>query len=595
MNKKEISEILKTGLRRLRQIHLYLFSLIVLLIGLTLYKAVIPSVFLALLIIPVFMAYGIYEERIHKKVNLLSQMPVIRKDPTFVIDLTGSVVVAKGPTQQLFEDKDVNSIHDIFGETNAARILESVAKDEQTNTDVLEYFSPVLDKWYTIQLKSSEDGAFLYVWLVDITRRKRLDADLSAIRRFSQDVANNIDEMTRKNDVHERLAKLMFQEGFSGFFIAKRTSNNDLAGVAFKKTGQGIVRSNPIVVDQLTPVAAFMSQKTGRPYYANKSQTMAQKEFEKTYPFDPGIKQFLGCDVISFINYHEGDTVIVGYNKAGGVNDYDCLLIETVANNARTVSSLMDMSIAKARIINDLKIAQETQRQLLPKRDPDVPGLDVSGMSQYCDRVGGDYYDYIHPVNFNENLFGMVVADVSGHGISAALIMTAVRALLQSRVGHNESLSKKLAILNHYLCQSTSESGTFVTMMALVIDIQNNSIHWSRAGHEPVIGYNPETDRFFELMGDGMVLGFDKNVNFEENKIENIPANTVLLLATDGIFEARNEKREMYGKDPVKKIIRDNAHLPARDIKNLLFSSVKTFISGSALDDDLTLVVAKFE
>jgi sigma-B regulation protein RsbU (phosphoserine phosphatase) len=212
----------------------------------------------------------------------------------------------------------------------------------------------------------------------------------------------------------------------------------------------------------------------------------------------------------------------------------------------------MGLSIAKAKIISDLEIAHETQRQLLPMNEPNIPGLDVSGMSQYCDDIGGDYYDYINPANFNDRLFGIVIADVSGHGISAALIMTAIRALLRSRAGHNESISNKLSVLNYYLCQTTPESGNFVTMIHLIIDVDKKCIYWSRAGHDPVICYNPVTDNFFELKGNGIALGFDKNADYEENKLENISSGDIFLLATDGLREARNEKGEMFGKDAVK-------------------------------------------
>mgnify|MGYP000203416877 CR=1 FL=1 len=595
MRHENIREFIKIILSKLKTFHLYPFLIISFLICLVLFQNIVLAIVFILLFSLAVIGYASYDEFANRKANLLARMPFVRQEPTFVVDQTGKIVISMGPTKKLFSHKKIESIAQIFGEINAERILESASINASPNQNMLEFFSPTLDKWYGVQIKPSEDRRHHYIWLVDITRRKRLDLRLSAIRRFSQDVINNIEDVTRKNDVYERLARLMFQEGFSGFFIAKLTPDEDLAGVAFKETRREIIKSNEIVIEKNTPVAARMSQKTGKPFYANKDDGISQSDFEQRYPFNNDIKKFLGFPITNFLNYHEGDTVIIGYNKANGVNNYDGLMIETVANTARTVSYLLGMSIAKAKIINDLEIAHETQRELLPAKDPKIAGLDVSGMSRYCDNTGGDYYDYIHPVNYNERLFGMVVADVSGHGISAALLMTATRALLRSRAAHNESVSRKLSLLNHYLCQSTSESGNFVTMMLLIMDPDNKSIYWSRAGHEPVIGYNPAADDFFELKGRGMALGFDKNADYEEYKLETISPGDVFLLATDGLWEARNEKGEMFGKDAVKTIIRDNAHLPAREIKDLLFNSVQKFRNGKALDDDLTIVVAKFE
>jgi len=237
---------------------------------------------------------------------LLSQMPAVRQEPTFVIDHTGKVVISMGPTKTLFKNKGIDCIDHIFGEINAERILKSAIIGEIANNNTLELFSPTLDKWYNVQLKSSEDGRHLYIWLIDITKRKRLDLSLSAIRRFSQDVVNNIDEVTRKNDVYERLAKLMFQEGFIGFLIAKLTPDKDLAGFAFKETHQGIIRSNKIIVNKKSPVAVFMSQKTGKPFYANKGNEMPFLSAKE-------IKNLLFSSVKKFINGNtlEDDLTIV--------------------------------------------------------------------------------------------------------------------------------------------------------------------------------------------------------------------------------------------------------------------------------------------
>ena len=121
-----------------------------------------------------------------------------------------------------------------------------------------------------------------------------------------------------------------------------------------------------------------MSRKTGKLTYAVKPASLSQTDFERQYPFDKKVKAFLGFPIVNFLNYHEGEISIIAYNKKQGIATYDHLLMETLVNTARIVSYLMDLAISNNRILNDLETAHETQSQLLPKNDPQIPGLGIS-------------------------------------------------------------------------------------------------------------------------------------------------------------------------------------------------------------------------
>jgi sigma-B regulation protein RsbU (phosphoserine phosphatase) len=105
----------------------------------------------------------------------------------------------------------------------------------------------------------------------------------------------------------------------------------------------------------------------------------------------------------------------------------------------------------------------------------------------------------------------------------------------------------------------------------------------------------PAADEFVELMGRGIALGFDRDAAYEDHSLADVPRGAVFLLATDGLWEARNARGAMFGKETVKSIIRANAASSAQDIKHRLLTAVEHFIGGHALEDDLTIVVAKFE
>jgi serine phosphatase RsbU (regulator of sigma subunit) len=368
------------------------------------------------------------------------------------------------------------------------------------------------------------------------------------------------------------------------------TCFQDLTGEAKKRQQKNLKK---ITVRNDSPISILMSPKTGKLTYAVKPASLSQTDFERQYPFDKKVKAFLGFPIVNFLNYHEGEISIIAYNKKQGIATYDRLLMETLVNTARIVSYLMDLAISNNRILNDLETAHETQSQLLPKNDPQIPGLDIAGESIYCDETGGDYYDYFCSKDETGNAFSAVIADVSGHGISAALIMMAARALLKSLVPQTDHPSQIITDLNRLLCQDTLESGNFMTMLFFMIDPVDKSITWVRAGHEPIVCYNPALNQFTELKGSGIAIGLDDEYRYEEFTRDSLADDQIFLVVTDGIWEARNEKGQMLGKDPVKDVIRKHSLESSKVIKDAVIAVVREFIGSAPLEDDLTIIIVK--
>ena len=127
----------------------------------------------------------------------------------------------------------------------------------------------------------------------------------------------------------------------------------------------------------------------------------------------------------------------------------------------------------------------------------------------------------------------------------------------------------------------------------MIIDKTNKSLKWVRAGHDPAIFYDPNTDKITELKGAGMALGVDENWQYGENEKQNLANGQIIVLGTDGIWEARNPKGEMLGKEPIYTIIRENANLDAKSILNTIVESLTKFQDNFNGEDDVTLVVIK--
>ncbi len=244
----------------------------------------------------------------------------------------------------------------------------------------------------------------------------------------------------------------------------------------------------------------------------------------------------------------------------------------------------------RIQLISALKMAEEVQQNLLPQNPPELSELDISGISLYCDELGGDYYDYL---TLPKNRLGIVVTDASGHGVGAALHMTTARAFLRFGINHYNGPADLLNHVNFYLTQDSYETGRFTTLFFLEIDLENKKLCWVRGGHDPALLYDPADDSFVELGGKGMALGVMEDYIFTQYDRDGWTSGSVVLISTDGIREARNKNDEMFGLERIKNIIKENARKSAKKIQDTIVEKLKAFRKDMPREDDVTLVVIK--
>lgn len=244
----------------------------------------------------------------------------------------------------------------------------------------------------------------------------------------------------------------------------------------------------------------------------------------------------------------------------------------------------------RIELVTALKLAEEVQQNLLPQEPPSLVGLDIAGTSKYCDETGGDYYDYLELPNGS---LGVVVADVSEHGVGAALLMTTARALIRQRAAMTGDIARIVTDVNQELYKDVKETGRFMTMFFLEIDVSSKMLRWVRAGHDPAIFYDAAEGTFDELAGEGMALGVDKNIEFQEFRRQGWTAGSVIVVGTDGIREAPGELGEMFGLDRLREVIRKNVTEPADAIQEAIINALRIFQGDAPQQDDMTLVVVK--
>ncbi len=245
------------------------------------------------------------------------------------------------------------------------------------------------------------------------------------------------------------------------------------------------------------------------------------------------------------------------------------------------------------RMREGLLIASEVQQHFLPDHAPDLPGLDMAGTARFSDETGGDFFDFIECEQPDCTHYGVLVGDVSGHGIGAALLMAAGRALVRQSASLPAPLSQRLGVANRNLTRDVGETGRFMTLFFLEMAPEQGVGTWVNAGHQPPLFYDPATDEFSELKGKDIPLGVEKDWMFHEYT-QNLPTSgQILIMGTDGAWEAMDPQGEMFGGERLRETLRKSAGKNAQDIILDVVEAVHNFTGRTTQEDDLTLVIIK--
>ncbi|MDX2145071.1 MAG: SpoIIE family protein phosphatase [Rhodospirillaceae bacterium] len=241
-----------------------------------------------------------------------------------------------------------------------------------------------------------------------------------------------------------------------------------------------------------------------------------------------------------------------------------------------------------------LAIAREVQQKLLPASAPSVPGFDVAGASVYSEAVGGDYYDFLCLEDeAGERRLAVVIGDVTGHGVPAALTMMSVRALVRGHAGEGLALLPVMRAVNRHLA-ADSTRGSFVTLVYMVLESDTRVVKWISAGHGPILFYNADTYGFEELEVTDIPLGVKEDWTYHEFSRDRWPSSGVLVIGTDGVWEMENAEGRVFGKDNLIGVVRAVAHLSAKEICDAIVERLAEFRGTAPQKDDVTLVVVKF-
>ncbi|KUG26152.1 serine phosphatase rsbu, regulator of sigma subunit [hydrocarbon metagenome] len=300
--------------------------------------------------------------------------------------------------------------------------------------------------------------------------------------------------------------------------------------------------------------------------------------------------------VIAPLKIHEKQKgfLFAARNKDFPFDDDDKKAIEAFSDYASVAmenAMLIEESIEKERLEKELDVAREVQYKILPSKTPKYNNLGISALFIPAFEVGGDYYDFF---TLDQEHLGIVMADVSGKGISAAFIMAEIKGVFKSLSNVIFNPHELLVKVNSILSESL-DSKNFVTAIYGVLNVTTGKFRFARCGHTPLILITEgKAERFIPL---GLGLGLDNTEKFSDTLKQmeiQLKNNDILTLYTDGIPESQNAELEDFGYERFENILIENSHLSTEEISNKVMSQLTTFSKDNVQNDDITLLIMKW-
>jgi serine phosphatase RsbU (regulator of sigma subunit) len=284
--------------------------------------------------------------------------------------------------------------------------------------------------------------------------------------------------------------------------------------------------------------------------------------------------------------------VLIVFNKTGtgGFNEDDQRLLSILAaQSAQVVESarLREEEATLRRFQDELELASDIQLGLLPKTMPVLPDFDIAGRNTPAEAIGGDYFDFIE---LGDGRLAICIADVSGKGLSASLLMANLQATVRAQALMQLSPGRCLRHSNTLLCKST-DLHKFATCFYAVLAPENGEVRYSNAGHDPplLLSSGGETSH---LDSGGVVLGFLEHTDYEEEVVWLNPGDT-LVMYSDGVTDAEDEHGHQFGERRLCDVVRKHSVEPSARVVESVMEAVRVHAGDQGQSDDVTVVVVR--
>lgn len=240
------------------------------------------------------------------------------------------------------------------------------------------------------------------------------------------------------------------------------------------------------------------------------------------------------------------------------------------------------------RLESELELSQVVQRALLPQRVPSIAGVELAAFSRPAEIIGGDYFDFF---KFSDGSHGIVIADISGHGVSAGMLMSSLQTAIQTLAPDTASPAEVLKRINRFYIHNINFA-TFVTVFLAKLDLNSRTLTYVNSGHNPPAVFRRSEGMVNWLTRTAPAVGLDEHYSPRTESMT-LGEGDVLLLYTDGLTEALNNDMEQFGMERLAEFLQNAADLSASDMLQVVRQGVGAYGGGVPLSDDMTLVAMK--
>jgi sigma-B regulation protein RsbU (phosphoserine phosphatase) len=442
--------------------------------------------------------------------------------------------------------------------------------------------------------------------------KEEIQVEETLVFDFLHGLGEAFTETIRPNDLHrlivEGATRILDAQG-GALYMADRTGTK-LAPAFISKGCPPLVDVPPHILQQAaaTPVAlesylrlhsVAMGEgviggvwQTGQPICLNELSTAP--ELAKLRGSSLGATSVMVSSLL-YGKQNMGVLAIANSSMSAPFSQSDFVVFKSIAEqSAFALYNAIIYSVAneKKRLDHDLEIARDIQRVLLPAEPPSVNGFEISGINVPARQVSGDYFDYI---KVDEERLGVAIADVSGKGVPASLIMAICRSVLRSQAAQNPSPADVLQKVNRQLYPDIKED-MFISMAYVILDHVRNAVTMSRAGHDAPLLYKRASQTITPLKTPGMVVGIDSGSVFDRlttDVVVPLERDDCLLLYTDGVTEALDSGGDEFGIERTMESVRASAGSGAQAIVTRLIDDLRTFVGSQPQNDDITLIAIR--
>jgi phosphoserine phosphatase RsbU/P len=406
------------------------------------------------------------------------------------------------------------------------------------------------------------------------------------LQEFSRLFATFLEQEELVRLLVERLPMVLGTERVALFVRSSREESLHLAGTK----GIGAL---DVPLPLFTPSEALLDWwreadgpvPVGSPNRTDRFDRLSEEEQVLFDGLDPEVLVFLPRE-----RALEGLLVLGAKEGGESYHGEDLELLSTLGDQAGTAlssSRLHEEALERRRMEEELAVAKRIQASLLPSEVPRRDGVEIAAVTRPCHEVGGDFYDFL---DFGADGIGLAVADVSGKGVPAALILSGLQATLRAEARPREAPEPIVRKINRRLCQDVSD-GSFASLLYAHLDVEASRLSYVNAGHPAglVVRRDGSVERLDE---GGMLLGVEREAVYRAGE-RTFAAGDLLLLYSDGVTDVLNEADEEYGAPRLEALLPRLVHLSTDSLLENVIASVEAFVGG-ALPDDITLLVAKF-